>query len=262
MKFSVYRFFITILIAASIQPLLLLSACSGQQVSELPAWVVRASETETGDVPGLSQRMAGHWVLSEGLSDDPRQIIEEAFKSSKLFRNKRGPASRDERGRPSMRGAQGMAGHMPPGSGPDDNLNDPRLQALFARELQISFVDEKLVYRYLDMEPDRQTEGNPGKKPEGKPGIRSPGKPHGEPENHLTTYPIYGTPISLDGNINIAFAEWEREQFVIERNGPRGRILEYWTPSPDARQLHLSIQMALPMLPEVVTINRVFDARQ
>jgi hypothetical protein len=99
-------------------------------------------------------------------------------------------------------------------------------------------VGRKLVYRYIN-----------SKKAAGQPDIKE------------TAFPVDGEPVSDDGNINIAFAEWVNGQFIIEHNGPHGRILEYWTPSPDARQLHLQIQLTTGFSHKPMVISRLFDAQ-
>jgi hypothetical protein len=245
------RVFTAILL--SLLQVLLVTACSGKRITEAPPWVEQAKKNNSADAMVLSRRMAGRWVLNEELSDDTRDVIDAAFNNSKLFRNKRGSSDRNERGSPSTHGANAMAGHLAFRGGPGGHLDDPRLQALFARELEIVFVNESLVYRYPEPKPG-------GHAPRGED-APLPETPPAKPKPETMAYPINGRPVSDDGSINIAFAEWERQQFVIEKNGPRGSIVEIWTPSPDAARLHLSIQIELPLLPEPITVNRLFDSR-
>ena len=98
-----------------------------------------------------------------------------------------------------------------------------------------NLVSDSLVYRYENL------------------------KTMGQPEIPDSAYPINGEPVSSDGNVNIAFGEWVNGQFIIERNGPRGRILEYWTPAPDASQLHLQIQLNNGFFPQPIVISRLFE---
>lgn len=76
-----------------------------------------------------------------------------------------------------------------------------------------------------------------------------------EPSKYL----INGEAHSEDGNVNITLAEWEQCQFVIERNGPGGKVIEKWTPSPDGLQLHVSIFYDPPASPQTLIFNRMFD---
>ncbi|MBN1378017.1 MAG: hypothetical protein JXA04_02145 [Gammaproteobacteria bacterium] len=235
------------LVVVLLLPVVFGSACSGQKVLESPIWVTNAEKSEAGDILMLSQKMAGHWAVNEALSDNPREVMEAAFENSNLFKRSRASTSRDDSGRPSMRGVRGRPGPMSGLGDPDGLSEDSRLQVLFARELDITFADEKLLYRFQNMTPHIR----PDKKPN-----------RVEPNLTPIVYPINGEPVSDDGNVNIAFAEWERQQFIIEKNGPRGRILEHWTPSPDGSQLHVRIQFAVSMLSEPVIMSRLFDARR
>jgi hypothetical protein len=76
-----------------------------------------------------------------------------------------------------------------------------------------------------------------------------------------------GQATSTDRNINLAFSDWEGSQFVVEKNGPDGLVLERWTLSPDASQLYLMVSMELklpdfPVSSEPLLIGRMFDRRR
>ena len=66
-------------------------------------------------------------------------------------------------------------------------------------------------------------------------------------------------PFSNDGNLNITLSAWEAGQFIVEKNGPQGKLIEKWTPAPDGSQLHVRIYYEPPTLLQPLIFNRLFD---
>lgn len=106
-------------------------------------------------------------------------------------------------------------------------MADSRLIAAYAKEIVVKSDSQKLIFIF-----DQQK---------------------------ASDYLLNGEPLSLDGNINITLSAWEAGKFIVEKNGPGGRLLEQWTLSPDGAQLHLRVQYEPPMLLQPLVLNRLFD---
>ena len=209
---------------------MIVGSCAGDKGVEPPAWAndFRKSDLESSQY--LSRMMVGGWIVDDELSDDSREVMVRAFKNSELYKYSRGSASRDDRGGPLMSGAKKTRRSAREFKHIADLEKDPRLQAAFSRELKISFSENKLGYKYKNGTVD--------------------------------SYPISGEPVVGKDRFNTAFGEWEYNKFVIEKNGPRGSMVEHWTLSPDGQQLHLHVQIQPNTLPEKIIINRLFTRQK
>ena len=226
---------------------LLLGACAGEKTREQPVWVKQAVQDTAGDPLVLSQKLTGRWQVDEAASDNVREVMQERFD-----RRWRKRMENIERNDPSMRGARRPG--APELTGFGGFKGDPRLSALSASGLEIIWADRKLVFRYdMPQRPDNQPDSTRGPSPANLK------RADGQMNAAERAYPVNGDPVSSDGNVNIAFAEWVNGQFIIEHNGPHGRIVETWTPSPDAGRLHLQIQLNNGFFPEPIVISRLFN---
>lgn len=207
---------------------LLAVACApGTRDYQLPAWT-EPLVAETASPVGLQ----GNWVFNESLSDDPQPVIRRAVES--LRKNRRAVII-GERGR--ERGGAGIrVGEAPDAPGDPDPfrdaaVSDPRLAALRAEAIAIEQGQDAIRFTFDDAS--------------------------------AVSYRV-GQATSEDQNINLTFADWEGSQFVVEKNGPDGLVLERWILSPDGSQLYLavSLEVKLPDFPlpeEPVLIGRMFD---
>jgi hypothetical protein len=203
-------------------------ACSpGVRDSRLPAWAVAGGFTEAA----APVQLQGKWVLNESLSDDSQQLMRRAVEA--LRKDRRTVISGDsvERGPGRSRIGEGVP--MPGDRDPYDDavVVDPRLAALRAKSILIDQNESVLSFAFNDVTP--------------------------------VSY-LINQATSMDQNINLTFADWEGSQFVVEKNGPDGLMLERWILSPDASQLYLmvSVEMKLrdfPLPAEPVLIGRMFD---
>jgi hypothetical protein len=199
---------------------LLCNACANPRtpVNTEPAWVRGAAETSA--VPLLS----GTWRIDPLASDDSKRLIQEKIEGPDFLRRREMERKQDARMAGKKIEKDGVLRSKQLDVG--DPLTDPRLPVLQASVIKIEQSAKQLLFSYDDTPP--------------------------------LSYFSDGQPVSYDGNINITLAEWENGQFVIEKNGPRGRILERWTLSPDRDRLHVQVQIQLPLLPETIVVNRQF----
>ncbi len=208
---------------------LLIGACASEVRNfELPAWAVPVGLTETS----TPVQLEGGWALNAALSDDPQQLIRRAVAELQESR-------RNMVGDVVQRGPGGglIKVDEPAVSRPDPYRDaavaDPRLAAAYARSIHIDQNDNAISFSF-------DTES---------------------PVNYLINQAT-----SSDQNINLTFADWEGSQFVVEKNGPEGLVLERWILSPDRSQLYVivSVEIKLPDFPlpsEPVLIGRMFDRK-
>lgn len=209
---------------------LLTAACApGVRDYQLPAWTEPAITEAARPVP-----LQGKWILNQSLSDEPEPLIRRAVEG--LRKNRRAiivgePGS--GRDKPGSRAIIGEGPRAPGKSDPyrEAAVSDPRLAALRAKS--VSIEQDKNTIRFIF-------------------------------DDAASVDYAVGQATSQDQNINLTFADWEGSQFVVEKNGPDGLVLERWVLSPDRSQLHLmvSLEVKLPdfPLPEApVQIGRMFD---
>jgi hypothetical protein len=200
---------------------LMLHGCAGNSARSdaVPAWSATGKMAETA-----MPLMSGTWQFDPLTSDNAQRLIEEKIQDPNRLRRRemrRGNNSRNDT--KSNTDKDIIDKKNLEISNP---LTDTRLPVLHATTLKIEQSARQLLFAYDVALPLR--------------------------------YFSDGQPVSYDGNINIMLAEWEDGQFVIEKNGPRGRIVERWTVSPDRDRLHVQIDIQLPLLPEKISINRQF----
>lgn len=208
---------------------LLLVACGSDVRDSWPSWARRDGFTEAA----ASVRLQGKWKLNESLSDDPEPLIRRAVAALKRNRSTVLSGDLPERGRDRRPGRIGEDPYM---AGTHDSygdaaLSDPRLAALRAKEILIEQGEEEVRFAF-----------------DGAP-----------PVSYLVNQAT-----STDQNINLTFADWEGSQFVVEKNGPSGLVLERWVLAPDSSQLYLavSVEIKMPDFPlpaKPVLIGRMFD---
>jgi hypothetical protein len=207
----------------------LIGACaSNVRDFELPAWAVPVGFAENATPVALQ----GGWALNAALSDDPQQLLRRAV--GELQENRRatiGDVVR--RGPDGSRRPVKVDEPAIPQSDPyrDAAVSDPRLAAAYAKSILIDQSENAISFSF-DAAP---------------------------PVNYLVNQAT-----SSDQNINLTFADWEGSQFVVEKNGPAGLVLERWILSPDRSQLYVivSVEIKLPDFPlpaEPVLIGRMFD---
>jgi hypothetical protein len=199
---------------------LMLYGCAGDSTRSdaVPAWAATGEMVETA-IP----LMSGTWQFDPLTSDNAQKLIEERIQGPSLLRHReiqRDTLRKEARSNPDKDIVGSKKLEI------SDPLTDTRLPVLHATTLKIEQSVRQLLFAYDAAPPLR--------------------------------YFSDGQPVSYDGNINIMLAEWEDGQFVIEKNGPRGRIVERWTVSPDRDRLHVQIDIQLPLLPEKISINRQF----
>jgi hypothetical protein len=212
---------------AAYKKILLLTAvlmahgCAGNraQSNAVPAWAVTGEMVETA-VP----LMNGTWRFDPLSSDNVQRLIEERIQGPNPLRRREMLRNNNPRNDARSNPDEGMLAskHLDI----DSPMTDTRLPVLHATTLKIEQSKRQVLFAYDAAPPLR--------------------------------YFNDGQPISYDGNINIVLAEWEDGQFVIEKNGPRGRIVERWTVSPDRDRLHVRVDIQLPLLPETISVNRQF----
>jgi hypothetical protein len=201
-----------------------LAACGGPKVDQ-PAWV----KPELSTVERTPVSLVGRWVVNEVLSDDPALLMQNLVKRSRhMQRPPSGGNSGGQQGRRLSTDDYARALERDP-LGMNRILQDPRLPVLSAKTVEVRRQGEQGLAFVFDNKP-------------------------------AVMYPTDGRPVSDDNNINIALADWEGSQFVVEKNGPRGMILERWILSPDASQLYLSVSIEMPLMREPLVISRMFDA--
>ncbi|HEX5055171.1 MAG TPA: hypothetical protein VFX02_01600 [Gammaproteobacteria bacterium] len=171
--------------------------------------------------------------MNKNLSEDPAPLIEHAVASLRKKRRQIivGDSGRDpETGQP-LKVVEGPA--MPGESDPYGHAaaSDPRLAALWADSVAIEQNAAEMRFAF---------------------------------DGAATVSYSIGQATSTDQNINLAFSDWEGSQFVVEKNGPEGQVLERWILSPDASQLYLtvSVEIMLPDFPvpsKPLLIGRMFD---
>jgi hypothetical protein len=208
---------------------LLMGACAPNVRNfELPAWAVPVGITETS----TPVQLEGEWVLNAALSDDPQQLLRRAVAELQESR-------RDMVGDVVKRGPGGGLIKVDEPAVPvldpyrDAAISDPRLSAAYARSVFIDQDDNAISFSFDKASPVK--------------------------------YSI-SQATSSDQNINLTFADWEGSQFVVEKNGPDGLVLERWILSPDSSQLYVivSVEIKLPDFPlpsEPVLIGRMFDRK-
>ncbi len=211
---------------------LLVAACASPvRDMVLPEWVKPGDISETSTPVPLQ----GEWTLNAALSDDPQPLIRRAVEALK----------KDRRGVLGSGPGRGSAGRRVRQAGMDAPkteeaeadpygeaaLSDPRLAALRAKSLHIEQDENTVSFSF-----DGQT-----------------------PVSYLVNQAT-----SADQNINLTFSDWEGSQFVVEKNGPDGLMLERWILSPDRSQLYLTVSLEVkmpdfPLSSEPVLIGRMFD---
>lgn len=207
-------------------------ACApGVRDFELPSWTEPVVSETSSPVP-----LQGEWILNENLSDDPEPLIKRAVerlrKSRRDVIGEPGRGGR-ERGEPGIRVAEAPDAPGAPDPFREAAASDPRLAALRAKSVIIEQAEDSLRFTF-----------------DGAPAME---------------YRI-GQATSEDQNINLTFADWEGSQFVVEKNGPDGLVLERWILSPDGSRLYVAanLEIKLPDFPlpeEPVLIGRMFDRR-
>lgn len=207
-------------------------ACApGVRDFELPSWTEPVVSERSSPVP-----LHGEWILNESLSDDPEPLIKRAVERlRKSRRDVIGESGRGrERGGSGIRVAEAPDAPASPDPYRDAAVSDPRLAILRAKSVIIEQAEDSLRFTF-----------------DGAPAVG---------------YRI-GQATSEDQNINLTFADWEGSQFVVEKNGPDGLVLERWILSPDRSRLYVavSLEIKLPDFPlpeEPVLIGRMFDRRR
>jgi hypothetical protein len=211
----------------AVSALLVAGCASGVRESPLPEWVAPVvAETST------PVQLQGTWSLDASLSDDPQPLIRRAVDSLKKTRRAviagNPPATGAGRRVSVGEGPDAPAQRDPYG---DAAVSDPRLAALRAQAVAIEQNERELRFTF---------------------------------ENAVSVvYPV-GQATSADRNINLTFADWEGSQFVVEKNGPDGLVLERWILSPDGSRLYLAVSLEVKLpdfpLPEgPVVIGRMFN---
>jgi hypothetical protein len=204
-------------------------ACSSHvRVFQVPAWATPGGLAETA----VPVQLQGQWALNAALSDDAKQSLRLAVE--RLRKNQQRAGARNTaRGPGGSNGLIRIDGPKVPPSDPygDAAVSDPRLASIYADSILIGQTGNAISFAF-----------------DGAASI---------------SYPV-NQAISTDQNINLSFADWEGSQFVVEKNGPGGLILERWILSPDGSQLYLlaSVEIKIPDLPELmesVTVGRMFD---
>ncbi|HEY3487574.1 MAG TPA: hypothetical protein VGL10_05865 [Gammaproteobacteria bacterium] len=170
--------------------------------------------------------LSGSWTVNAELSPDPHARISSAIEE---LRKKKRPDLNPPAGGSTGRRIKIKDDPIAP---QDDVTEDSRLAALYAKTVLISQGGNRVAFSFDSAEPVTFLTGNQA--------------------------------TSSDNNVNVVLADWEGSQFVVEKNGPRGLVLERWILSPDRTQLylHVSVEIKMPDLPgpsEVVTIDRMFD---
>jgi hypothetical protein len=193
---------------------------------ELPAWVTKGDVSETA----VPVSLHGGWMLNETLSDNPKPLIRRAVETLKKDRRNRVGPPRGTAGR-SKRADNAPEPQQEPDPNSEAALTDPRLAALWAKSLHIEQSESAISFTFND---------------------------------ETAVSHLINEATSSDQNINLSFAGWEGSQFVVEKNGPNGLMLERWTLSPDRSQLYLlvSLEIKMPDFPvssEPVLIRRMFD---
>jgi hypothetical protein len=208
---------------------LLIGACaSNVRNFELPAWAVPVGLT-TISTP---VQLQGQWILNTALSDDPQQLLRRAV--GELQKNRRTVVEGVVRRGPGG----GLIKIDEPGIPQPDPYRDaavsnPRLAAAYARSILIGQNENAISFSF----------------------------DAAAPVDYLISQAT-----SSDQNINLTFADWEGSQFVVEKNGPDGLVLERWILSPDRSQLYVivGVEIKLPDFPlpsEPVLIGRMFDRK-
>jgi hypothetical protein len=206
----------------------LVVACSSPvRDVELPAWVTTGDVSETTMPVSLN----GEWILNETLSDNPKPLIRRAVETLKKDRRNRVGPPRGTAGRSMARAGNVLESQEEPDPNGEAALTDPRLAALWAKSLHIKQSESAISFTFND---------------------------------ETAVSHLINEATSSDQNINLSFAGWEGSQFVVEKNGPNGLMLERWTLSPDRSQLYLlvSLEIKMPDFPissEPVFIRRMFD---
>jgi hypothetical protein len=208
----------------------LVGACaSNVRDFDLPAWATPGGLAEAA----APVELQGQWALNAALSDDPKQSLRLAVE--RLRKNQQRAAARNRNAARGPRGSNGLIIDelKVPLSDPygDAAVSDPRLASVYANSILIGQSESAISFAFDSAAS--------------------------------ISYPV-NQAISTDQNINLSFADWEGSQFMVEKNGPGGLILERWILSPDASQLYLlaSVELKIPDLPELTesaTIGRMFD---
>jgi hypothetical protein len=209
---------------------LLAVACSSTiRDTALPTWAISGDFSEVAaPVP-----LQGKWVLNETLSDDPQPLIRRAVEALKKDRRSvlGDPAKRGPGGRPVIKADEVFRVEDEADPYGEAAMSDPRLAALRAKSIRIEQNASTVSFIFDDQA--------------------------------VVDHPV-NQATSADENINLSFADWEGSQFVVEKNGPDGLMLERWILSPDYSQLYLAVSLEIkmpdfPVLSEPVLIGRMFD---
>lgn len=204
--------------------LLTLSACASKKGPKEVEWLT-AIKTGQAVIENPQANLVGEWLINP----EYRQLLDKQLKAFRSANKHRRRAVQRQRSPGEKEMMRGMRPVMSSDLSIKGLKKDPRLSSLHADQVVISQAEGELIFRYADYKPIH--------------------------------YATSGQPVSHDGNISVTMAEWEKSRFVIELNGPRGTLIEEWTPSPDGQQLHLSVFFRPQISAQPMQFNRLFDRR-